>query len=242
MSQSEKIELKEKHRKKKNEFIEDEAELSGDDEVSDDEPELSDDDQLLEGLVDLDAKELSSEEEEDVRRLFHKQMEADDKRQVLLMQEQLEENEIELGQRRRRKFRWQTREIMENSLKRHYDPDDEDSGSDDDYTPFQECAPRLKRPTADTILIRSTRLTPSKGTTISQSRVEYDDSTSQTFAQTTVSKANLSLSNFVFRDRTLVEAMSSKEVVVNTREERDRVIQRELKRVAQSKSIFDDLY
>ena len=71
--------------KKRNEFIDDEAELSGDDEVSEDELEQSDDDQLDPELVDKEASDLDSEEEEDVRRLYHKQSATEDRRAELLL-------------------------------------------------------------------------------------------------------------------------------------------------------------
>lgn len=266
-------------RKKLKEFIDDEAELSDDGEFSEDELESSGDDEKIDtDLVDLDAKELDSDEEEDVRRLYHKQIETEDRRALLLLQEQLEENQV-VGQQRRRKFRWQAKEIMENSLRRHYDPDDEESQDtdDDDDIDYSEYEPRLKRPTAETILSSSSRL-------MSASKVEFyddddessleapgsysksnryadgpvagcsvamsDDSNSNLTssrlthgpARTVISNQNVDLNKFLFRDRELVEALSTKETIIATREEKERTIQRELKRVLQSKSIFDQLY
>lgn len=262
-------------------FIDDEAELSGDDLVSEDEAELSDDDQLDTQLVDQDAKDLGSDEEEEVRRLYHKQLETDDRRQLLLLQEQLEENEIAIGQRRRRKFRWQTKDIMENSLKRHYDPDDEDSqeGMDDEEDDFNydELNPRLRRPTGDALLIGSTRVVTkntqmidpyedqsqtnsNSGLSRTYSRTKAvsreagpsllsDDSNSNTMSSRLISQTSRTnttaisdMNRYLYRDKEIVEALSTREAVVVTREEKDRVIQRELKRVLQSKSIFDQLY
>lgn len=238
-----------------NEFIDDEAELSGDDVGSDDDLESSDDDRVDTELVDLEAKDLSSEEEEEVRRLYHKQLATEDRRAVLLLQERLEENDIEIGQRRRRRFKWQDKELMENSLARHYNPDDEDSlddEEDDDFDePFTECAPRLKRPTAESILMsKTTRVTTSFDTddeSNSQSNklretILSDDSNSQLPIAMPSTSRGVDLNRFLIRDKELVQALSTRQVIVESREEKDRVIQRELKRVAESKSIFDSLY
>lgn len=257
-----------------NEFIDDEAQLSGDDEVSDDELEGSDDDGVDEELVDKEAPELDSDQEEEVRGLYHKQLETEDRRAVLLLQEHLEDNDL-TGQRRRRKFRWQTKELMDNSLRRHYEPDDDDSqeGDEDDYDDddidFDELKPRLRRPNEGSLFLGSTKITtkteplpgPSKTALLSTSSSSKslrptagpsagfsDDSNSNT-ANTRLTCASRTSTNnasdinrFLFRDRQIVEALSTKEVVVTSREEKDRVIHRELKRVLQSKSIFDQLY
>lgn len=262
----------------KNEFIDDEAELSGDDEVSEDEAELSDDDKIDLELVDQEAKELDSEEEEEVRGLYHKQLATEDRRAVLLLQEQLEEKEVSIGERRRRKFRWQTRELMENSLRRHYNPDDDDSqgvDEDDDEIDYDDFKPRLRRPTAESLLIGSTRITtktletsPEFNEDSSESfrLLSYDRSSASTHAPVagpstsafnedsnsntltsrltagTKSNGPSNINKYIFRDKEVVEALSTKEIVITTREEKDRNIQRELKRVLQSKSIFDQLY
>lgn len=254
----------------KNEFIDDEAELSGDDEISEDELELSDDDQLDPELVDKDAAELDSEEEEEVRGLYHKQLETEDRRAVLLLQEQLEDKDVSIGQRRSRKFRWQTKELMENSLRRHYDPDDDESQSgDDDEEDYDDLKPRLRRPTAESLLIGSTRIMtktaepiagcssipePIRGASSSKSLEPVaagfsDDSNSNTISSrlaTTIAPRTTNLTSdmnrYLFRDKELVEALSTRETVIVTREEKDKVIQRELKRVLQSTSIFDQLY
>jgi hypothetical protein len=240
---------------KKNEFIDDEAELSGDDEVSEDELESSDDDGIDPELVDLDAKDLSSEEEETVRRLYQKQLATEDRRAVLLLQEQLEDNDIEVGQRRRRKFRWQTSSLMENTLKRHYDPDDEDSQADedddDDLEPFTECIPRLKRPTAESLLLSATRGARTidfddesnpKSKEFSKIDPSEDSNSQTTLPNYPSTSTSGNLNKFLVRDKELVQALSTKEILISTREEKDRLIQKELKRVAQSKSIFDLLY
>lgn len=261
--------LKQKRRRvtKKNEFIDDEAELSGDDEVSEDEVEGSDDDALDEALVDKEAPELDSDEEEEVRGLYHKQLETEDKRAILLLQEQLEDKDVSIGQKRRRKFRWQTKELMDNSLRRHYDPDDDDSQEgcvddfdDDDDIDYSELKPRLRRPTAESFLLGSTRIMTKVDTnqpSTSKSLLPVagpstggfsDDSNSNTIssrltsATRTTTNTSSNMNRFLFRDREIVEALSTKEIVVTSREEKDRVIQRELKRVLQSKSIFDQLY
>lgn len=253
----------------RNEFIDDEAELSGEDEVSEDESEASDDDQLDPELVDQDAKELDSDEEEEVRRLYHKQMETDDQRALLLLQEQLEENDVVIGPRRRRKFRWQTKELMENSLRRHYQPDDDDSqegdedDEDDDDLDYSELQPRLRRPTAEALLMGSTRAMTKKpdyttinpntdGQDLSSEPVAGssglgDESNSNSVASrltagTGRTAGTSDLTRFLFRDKEVVEALSTREKVITTREEKDRVIQRELRRVLSSKSIFDQLY
>lgn len=264
------VELKIKRRKppKKNEFIDDEAELSGDDVVSEDEIEGSDDDALDDDdLVDKEAPELDSDEEEEVRGLYHKQLETEDKRAILLLQEQLEDKDVSVGQRRRRKFRWQTKELMDNSLRRHYDPDDDDSQGDceddyddDDDVDYGELKPRLKRPTVDgSLLLGSTRIItkiddPQPSTSNSSRPVAgpsagfSDDSNSNTISSRLTSATQVTnntssdINRFLFRDREIVEALSTKEIVITSREEKDRVIQRELKRVLQSKSIFDQLY
>lgn len=269
---------KNKKRRKltKNEFIDDEAELSGDEEISDDEAESSDDDKIDPDLVDQEARELDSEEEEEVRGLYHKQLANEDRRAVLLLQEQLEEKEVTIGERRRRKFRWQTRELMENSLRRHYDPDDEDSQLDDeedDEIDYDGMQPRLRRPTAESLLIGSTRITAraidtapaldgdsSEAVASFGSRSKpaqepvagpsssalYDDSNSNTISSrlTSGAKSNATstINRFLYRDKEIVEALSTKEIVITSREEKDRNIQRELKRMLQSKSIFDQLY
>lgn len=275
------VKSKKKRKLAKSEFIDDEAELSGDDEVSEDEADFSDDDKIDLDLVDKDAKELDSEEEEEVRGFYHKQLATEDRRAVLLLQEQLEEKEVTIGERRRRKFRWQTRELMENSLQRHYNPDDDDSQEIDDDDgdediDYDQMRPRLRRPTAESLLIGSTRIStrerlepnpaadgdssePFRLSTFGSSS-KYnpapvagpststlnDDSNSNTISTRltsgTTSNGHSNISKFLYRDREVVEALSTKEIVVTSREEKDRNIQRELKRMLQSKSIFDQLY
>lgn len=260
------VELEKKRRKKiKSQFIDDEAELSGDDEVSEDEIENSDDDANDLDLIDQEEPELDSEDEEKVRKLYHKQLETEDRRAVLLLQEQFEDNDVAIGQRRRRKFKWQAKEMMENSLRRHYDPDDDDSqdcddDDDDDYD-FDDINPRLRRPTAETLLIGSTKLmsrrelddspvASTSGMQSSSNRLTFpeDDSNS---ASTISRPAPLPSTNrsqpadmtrYVFRDRELVQALSTKETLVVSREVREKNIQREVQKMIQSKSIFDSLY
>lgn len=252
---------------RRNEFIDDEAELSGDDEVSEDEDEGSDDDDQIDPeLIDQDAPELDSDQEEEVRGMYFKQLENEDRRAVLLMKEKLEDKDIALGQRRRKKFKWQTADIMETSLRRHYDPDDDDSqGEDDDDddalddADFEEVAPRLKRPTAESFLLGSSRIMGATSVARSSSRHPdlvgvagpsgmSDDSNSNTISSRLTgggggaSNGPMDINRFLFRDKEIVAALSTKEVVVATREEKDRAIEREIKRVLQSKSIFDQLY
>lgn len=249
---------------KKNEFIDDEAELSGDDLVSEDELEGSDDDAVDLELVDQNAPELDSDEEEEVRGLYHKQLESEDRRHVLLLKEQVDERKAEYGQGRRRKFRWQTKEIMENSLKRHYHPDDEDdsqdidSNDDDDLNFDNFESKRLRRPATDAIMLGNTRVS-------ARDALIQDDSTEDSSSmpmrpvagpscavdESTSNSTNLSrarvgatgnLNKFIYRDRELVEALSTREVVVKSREEQERMIDKELSKFRQSKSIFDQLY
>lgn len=276
------LQTKKKRKVAKNEFIDDEAELSGDDEVSEDEDEFSDDDQVDLDLVDNEAPELDSDEEEAVRGFYHKQLESEDKRTVLLMQEQLEDKQVGIGQRRRRKFHWQTKELMDNSLRRHYDPDDDDSqgGGDSDYddddeVDYSQLKPRLRRPTTEALLLGSTKITSrieqipinsssnvptsgvsirSTGPTAGPSVGFSDDSNSNTMSSRPIAGTSRStggggggnpisdINRFLFRDKELVQALSTKETVIVTREEKDKIIQREIKRVHQSKSIFDQLY
>ena len=257
-----------KRKLEKNQFIDDEAELSEGEQVSDDELELSDDDELDDpDLIDRDAKELDSDQEEEIRKLYHKQLENEDNRAVLLLQEQLEDNDIALGAQRRRKFRWQTKELMDESLRRHYDPDDDDSQAlnsdddEDDNVDYSELKPRLRRPTAESLLFGSTRVVnssrggagePSKQSAsgarepVAATTLLSDDSNSvgpfNRPTNSTRSNGPVDLNNFVFRDKEIVAALSTKEVAITTREEKDRVIQREIKRVLTSKSIFDQLY
>lgn len=241
------MESKKKLKLDKNEFIDDEAELSGDDEVSEDEDDLSEDGDLEE-LVDREAKELDADEEEAIRVLYHKQQENEDRRAVHLLREQFEENAVGAGLGRRRKFRWQTRELIENSLGRHYDPDDDDSQDDDDddfVDDFSNLKPRLRRPNAEALLIGSTKivtetLTDSRSSPIPSTSNEHPVPSSRVPAS--AATVTQDLNRFVFRDKQLVEALSTRETVITTREEKDRVIQREIKRVLQSKSIFDQLY
>lgn len=243
---------------RRNEFIDDEAELSGDDEVSEDEDELSDDDQIDPELVDQDAPELDSDQEEEVRGMYFKQLETEDRRAVLLMKEQLEDKNVSIGGRRRRKFKWQATELMENSLRRHYDPDDDDSDEDDealDDLDFQEVAPRLRRPTAEAFLLGSSKVMSAMNIPsakhpdligVAGPSGMNEDSNSNTVSSrlTGGSKATgpMDINRFLFRDREVVAALSTKEIVITTREEKDRAIEREIKRVVQSKSIFDQLY
>lgn len=260
------LELKKKRLKKiRSQFIDDEAELSGDDEVSEDELENSDDDENDLDLVDQEAPELDSEDEEKVRKLYHKQLETEDRRAVLLLQEQFEDNDVAIGQRRRRKFRWQAKEMMENSLRRHYDPDDDDSQDceDDDVEDFEfdDINPRLRRPTAETLLLGSTRLITKKDledspvastsgmqTSADKSSIMSEDTNStSTGGQPAVSSSNVGLrpadmTRYLFRDKELVQALSKKETVVVSREVRDKNIQREIQKMIHSKSIFDSLY
>lgn len=276
---------KSRRNNKLREFIDDEAELSEDGEFSADESDSSDDDDKIDPeLVDVNAKELDSDEEEEVRRLYQKQLDSEDRRALLLLKEQLDDNVV-TGQRRRKKFHWQARDLMENSLRRHYDPDDDDSqGTDgDDDIDYSELRPRLKRPTAETLLAGTTRVVApvddrdqssvlewdSDSDSDSEPSISYlrsnrlahdpeagpsnaisDDSNSNLLnsrqahgpARFVTGNRTLDLNRFVFRDKELVQALSTKETVIATREERDRVIQRELKRCLQSKSIFDQLY
>lgn len=262
-------EVKTKRRKVvRNEFIDDEAELSGDDVVSEDEQENSDDDQLDPELVDKDASDLDSDQEEEVRGLYHKQLESEDKRTVLLMQEQLEEKHVSIGQRRRRKFRWQTKDLIDNSLRRHYDPDDDDSqggddDDDDDDDILEDVAPKLRRPTAESILIGSTKIMtrnlvrddlPQDLPSLSSSTIRpiagpsflNDDSNSNSMSRMSArytGAATSDLNRFIYRDREVVEALAvTRESVISTRDEKDRMIEKELKRFQTSKSIFDQIY
>lgn len=221
-----------------NEFIDDEAELSGDDDISEDELDASDADEDDLELVDKEAPELDSEEEEEVRGLYQKQLETEDKRAVLLLQEHLEDKNVGIGQRRRRKFRWQTQELMENSLRRHYDPDDDDSEDeeddlDDEY--YEEMKPKLKRPPASIFMSSDSMTAPPTSAPLPVAGT----SNGVTITGTTVTS---NLNRFLFRDKEVVEALSTKETIMTTRDERDKVVDRELKRVLQSKSIFDQLY
>lgn len=257
------LEPKAKKRRKlkrvRSEFIDDEAELSGDDEVSEDELELSDEDDLIDNeLVDQDAKELDDDEEEEVRRLYHKQLQSEDKRTVLLLQEQLEDNDIAIGERRRRKFRWQTKDIMENSLGRHYNPDDDDSqeGEDDSEDDYDFTEPkRLRRPTTETLFLGNkkfvtktlTDINPAKDPTstsggpVASGLIQSDDSNSNMASRMTATTSN-NIGRFLYRDKETVQALSTKEVVVVSREDKEKNIQREVKRLLQSKSVFDQLY
>lgn len=246
-------------------FIDDEAELSGDDEVSEDEAENSDDDQNDLDLVDQEAKDLDSEEEEEIRGLYHKQLETEDKRALLLLQEQFEDKDVAIGQRRTRKFRWQMADMAQDSLKRHYDPDDEDSqdlddDDDDDCMIYDETKPRLRRPTAESLLIGTTRITTKTiddskslkatgeaiASTSGTNTVTFsDDSNSMSRMGPPKTVANSSMASkmdrYLFRDKELVEALSTKETIMISRENRDRNVQKELKKV-QSKSVFDLIY
>lgn len=254
------------------EFIDDEAELSGDDDQSDDELDDSDSGEDLD-LVDKEAADLDSEEEEEVRGLFHKQLESEDRRAVLLLQEHLEDRQaVGAGQGRRKKFRWQTKELMEFSLARHYNPDDDDSqdDDDDDYDDedFDAMKPRLRRPTAEALMIGSTQLIsrknepqagPSHAYSGSASAYEpvagcskdyiEDDSNSNTMSSRLIAATarthaagDSSIARFLYRDKETVQALSTRETLTISREEKDRIVQRELNRVIQSKSIFDQLY
>lgn len=201
---------------RKNEFIDDEVEVSSDEEVSEDELELDEDDKDLD-LVDQEAEDLDSEEEEEVRAYYHKQLASEDKRAVLLLREQLEENEVGIGERRRRKFRWQTNQIIENSLPKHCCPDDDDSQEgDEESRDYDELETRLRRPQATTA---ESTLAPVAGPSTS---------------------GPSDINRFLFRDKEVVEALSF-QPLINTREEREKKVQRELKRMHQSKSIFDVL-
>lgn len=254
---------------KKSEFIDDEAELSGDDEVSEDEAENSDEDNLdVADLVDKEAPELDSDEEEAIRGLYHKQLATEDRRAVLLLQEQLEDNAVDLGQGRRKRFTWQTRELMEgNLLQRHSDPNDDAShdcdDSDDDDMPDIQL--RLRRPSVDALLFGTRQSASSRepraGTSRDTNTLFSDDSNSNTMgslshmtheqlvasrmgpaATTITTNTTTDMNRFLYRDKELVQALSTRETVITSREDKDRVIQRELKRVLQSKSIFDQLY
>lgn len=242
---------KKKKRLAKNEFIDDEAQLSSEDEdkVSEDEIEDSDDDQIDPDLVDKDAPELDSDQEEEIRGFYHKQLEKDDRRTLLLLREQLEEKDVGIGQRRRRKFRWQTKQLMDDSLKRHYDPDDDDTQSTDDDSDYEDLAPRLRRPTAELLLMESAHRVASRSNDSSDKLPTVDlptgeeSSSNLIFANSNSSRAGPSnMTRFLYRDREVVQALSTRETVVTTREEKDKIIQRELKRVLQNRSVFDQLY
>lgn len=254
-----------KHDKKKrklirSEFIDDEAELSGDDVVSEDEVDNSDDDEIDLDLVDQDASDLDSEGEEEVRGLYQKQLESEDKRNLLLLQEQFEDKNVAIGEGRRRKFRWQTKDLIENSMRRHYDPDDDDSqegygdSDDDDCQIYDETKPRIRRPTAESLLIGANRVkardsAPLAGPSGSNDVGFSDDSNSMNAGlnvprpstSTAVTAATMDLNRFLFRDKELVAALSTRETVILSREEKERNIQKELKKV-QSNSIFDLIY
>lgn len=234
------------------EFIDDEAQLSSEDEgkVSSDENEDSDDDAELEGLVDHEARDLDSDEEEDIRGLYHKQLEQENRREVLIMQEHVEENAITYGQSRRKRFRWQEKELMENNLRRHYDPDDEDANDgddsdDEDDVDFTDIRPKLRRPDAESLLIKSTKAMSDRlaDRQSSQSNIINDDSNSNTMTIRPGPSKNLTRSSdirgFLFRDKEVVEALSTRETLIKTREDKDKIITREINRVLQTKSVFD---
>lgn len=246
----EKKKKKKKKRLPKNEFIDDEAELSSEDEdkVSDDEFEESDDDVEDLDLVDKEAQELDSEQEEEVRGLYHKQIEQDDKRAVLVLREQLEDKYGGLGQRRRRRFRWQTKELMEDSLRRHYDPDDDDSQTDDDEDDNDNANYsdiRIRRPNAESLLVESAqrvaKKTPEKPATAIHGLMCDDSNSMSSRPSISMSAMSSRINRFVYHDREVVQALSTKETVVE-REDKDKLVQREIRRVLQTKSIFDQLY
>lgn len=261
--------VKKKRKKMKlamSEFFDDEAELSDDEriKVSDDESDVSDSDAEDEQLVDKDAPELDSDEEEEIRGLYHKQLEKQDKRDLLVLQEQLEEKDVNIGQRRRRKFRWQTRELIDNSLKRHYDPDDDESEGDNDddaeYYEYDETKSRIRRPTGDALLIGSTIATSNRLRRVianedssdddepiaGSSSAFFEDSNSMTshpmINPNGASMANTDMNKYLYRDKEIVQALSTRETIIMTREEKDRLVKREFNKVLQSKSIFDQLY
>lgn len=252
LEEKEEDKKKKKKKTKRNEFIDYEAELSDDNvEVSEDESSGDDEDDI--DLVDKDAPELDSDGEEEVRALYHKQLESDDKRAVLILQEQLEEKEVAVGQQRRRRFRWQTVDAL-SSLQRHYDPDDDDSQDcdDEDDVDYDHLTPRLRRPIAETLATDSSRVIRIQSDEASNSNTPFiaacinEDTTNSQFPIPSTSSRTatsaVGMNKFVYRDKELVNALSTKEVIGNSREERDRLVQREFKKVLQSKSVFDSLY
>lgn len=224
-------------RKLDKEFFDDEAELSEEDKdkVSDD--ESSDDEDGVDlDIVDKEASDLDSEEEEEVRDLYHKQLDSEDKRAVLLLQEQLEEKELAVGQQRRRRFRWQESKL--DVLPRHYDLDedanDEDDNDDNDLgTDFDEDSSRS----------RTMHIIPPERE-ISQSIGAV--ASSATLRPVPSSSRSQGINKFIFRDRELVQALSTvsttrSETLVTRQVEREKLVQREIKRI-QAESVFDVLY
>lgn len=264
---------KELHPKKKvrkpklNEFIDDEAQLSSEDEdkVSSDEDDESDGDADIEDLVDKQAIELDSDQEEEVRGLYHKQQLQEDRRDVLLWREHLEEQAGGLGQGRRKRFKWQMNGFMENNLKRHYcpDDDDDDGSEDDDDSDSDYLGPKLRKPDAESLLIQSTKIVTKtilekrahplmrEGTDTNPYEISNDDSNSNIMGHVPIMPKQITKSSmissdieqFVFRDKEKVQALSTKQTTIRkTREDKDKIIQREFNRVLEAKSIFDDLY
>lgn len=203
---SEEEQSRKEKKPKKNDFIDDEAEVSDDEDVSEDELDEGDGEDL--DLVDQDAPELDSEEEDEVRQLYHKQLESEDRRNVLLLQEQLEEKEVSIGQRRRRKFRYVDGGANEQPLRKHYDPDDDDS-----QDPEESDEEEGEEGNDD---LNFGELKPPK----------LQDCT---------------LSRFIYRDRQVVQALSKQDVAPCTRDEKDKMIQRELQKFHHSESVFDRL-
>ncbi|KPM03894.1 hypothetical protein QR98_0023330 [Sarcoptes scabiei] len=134
-------------------FIEDEAELSGDEEdVSSDESDDEDQDNFIEDLIQDDSD--SEANREQIERIHHKNMLDEDKRQLMIMKEYFfEDGDLYDGDGdRRKKFRWdllQDEEALADLVNTFSDSDDDfqsdaEIEDDDSQTKMQPIV-RLKR-------------------------------------------------------------------------------------------------
>lgn len=233
------------------EFIDYEAELSEGEVVSDDELELSGDEQDDKELLADDEEEFDSDDEEQVRNLYHKQLDNDDRRQVLILKEQLEEKEIAMNARKKR-FRWQMVDDMDR-LGKHDDMDDfeADTGDDDDGQSDGDddgkmFVARLRQPTNDYMFLEKDTNSNSQSSTNHFTSGPTTSAIAHPKLNPVPNQNSSDINKFLFRDKETVDALSATNndhrLLRATREDKDRIVEREIKRVLQSKSIFDKLF
>ena len=113
-------------------FLDNEAELSGDEGSSDEDEDGDDNDEDILGTKEADNEDVDeSEQREKIAKMFHKQQADEDRRDILLYQEKLfEDGDLHMdGKMRQRRFKW--RNVQQTWLDPNINSSDEDDDDDE---------------------------------------------------------------------------------------------------------------
>ncbi|XP_074595318.1 uncharacterized protein LOC141850568 [Brevipalpus obovatus] len=183
------------YQKKMREFFEQEAEVSGSD-VSEDEVEDEEDELELDG----DGDDEPLDEKEVVRlnqKLLQKKMLDEDRKMILELQERyLKDGDLHSDTKRERKFRWKN--AQPTWVDNIYSSSSEESDDEDNDSP------KYKFKMKDSLTIERTTITP-----VIEPTPEPAPGPSTSSAASLMNGPSNSILSYVFRDKTVVEALSS---------------------------------